>query len=98
MPFNLRLPDDLRKACWKVKIRDKETREPPHFTIIRGTVAWRIDLRTGEFMDANPDPSDVPKDLIGIIADEATWARLCEEWDSMYPDNPVSGEDRDEEE
>jgi hypothetical protein len=94
--FNLRLPDALRKARWKVKIRDKETREPPHVTIIRGTEAWRINLRTGEFMDADPDPSDVPRAIVELIHEEAAWQRLCDTWDDMYPGNPVSGDDGNE--
>lgn len=97
MAFNLRLTDALRKARWKVKIRDKETREPPHVTIIRGTRAWRIDLRAGQFMDAQPDPSDVPNEIVGLIKDEETWQRLRDEWDRMYPKNPVSGDDEHEE-
>ena len=97
MAFNLRLPDALRKARWKVKIRDKETREPPHATIIRGTDAWRINLRTGQFMDAQLDPSDVPSEIIDLIREEGTWQRLRDEWDSMYPNNSVSGEDENEE-
>lgn len=97
MAFNLPLPDSLRKARWKVKIRDKETREPPHTTIIRGTDAWRINLRTGQFMDAKPDPSDVTSDIIDLIMEESTWRRLCDEWDAVYPNNPVSGENEDEE-
>ena len=90
MAYTLRLPEVLRKARWKVKIRDKETREPPHVTIIRGTYAWRIDLRSRKFMDADPDPSKVPEELIELITDEATWEQLCDEWDRMYPNNPVS--------
>lgn len=97
MAFNLRLPDALRKARWKVKIRDKEIREPPHVTIIRGTRAWRINLRTGEFMDANPGPSEVPGEIIELITEEETWQRLCDEWDRMYADHPVSGDDDREE-
>lgn len=97
MAFNLRLPDALRKARWKVKIRDKETREPPHVTIIRGTDAWRINLRNGRFMDAKPDPSEVPGEIIDLIAEVDTWRQLCDEWDGMYPNNPVSGEDENEE-
>ena len=96
MAFTLPLSEALRKARWKVKIRDKETREPPHITIIRGTRAWRIDLRSGKFMDADPDPSDVPKDLMDLIADDTTWQQLCDQWDRMYPNNPVSA-DKDEE-
>jgi hypothetical protein len=90
MAYSLPLTAALKKARWKVKIRDKETREPPHVTIIRGTVAWRIDLRTGEFMDDSPEPSEVSKELIELIEDEDTWQQLCDEWDRIYPDNPVS--------
>ena len=97
MAFTFPLPNALRKARWKVKIRDKETREPPHVTIIRGTDAWRIDLRTGEFMDGKPDPADVPGEIIALIKEEDAWQQLCDEWDAMYPDNPVSGDDENEE-
>jgi hypothetical protein len=93
--FNLRLPEPLRKARWKVKIRDKEVREPPHVTIIRGRKAWRIDLRTGTFMDISPDPSEVPSELIQRIAGRETWQRLRDAWDRMYPTNPVAGNDAD---
>jgi hypothetical protein len=96
MAYALALTAALRKARWKVKIRDKETREPPHVTMIRGTDAWRIDLRTGDFMDDSPDPSEVPDELIELIKDEATWQRLCDEWDQMYPNNPVAGEENEE--
>lgn len=95
--FNLPLPAVFRKTRWKVKIRDKETREPPHVTILRGTRAWRIDLRTGAFMDASPDPADVPGEMISHIKHPETWRRLCNEWDRMYPDNPVFGNDQTEE-
>lgn len=97
MAFNLPLTDALRKARWKVKIRDKETREPPHATIIRGTDAWRINLRTGEFMDDKPNPADVPSEIMDLITEEDAWQELCNEWDGMYPNNPVSGEDETEE-
>ncbi len=91
MAFSLPLPAALKNARWKVKIRDKETREPPHVTIIRGTEAWRIDLRNGRFMDDSPDPSDVPAKLIELILTTANWLQLCHEWDAMYPNNPVIG-------
>lgn len=97
MAFSLRLPDAFRRVRWKVKIRDKETREPPHVTIIRGTDAWRINLRTGEFMDDKPDSSDVPNGIIEFIEEEETWQQLCDEWDAMYPNHPVSGDDENEE-
>lgn len=90
MAYNLKLPEALTKARWKVKIRDKEKCEPPHVTIIRGTVAWRIALRDGNFMDDDPNPAIVPKELIELIKQAANWRQLCDEWDLKYPNNPVS--------
>jgi hypothetical protein len=98
MAYTLPLTAALKKARWKVKIRDKETREPPHVTILRRTKAWRIGLRTGIFLDDSPDPADVPEELVEHIRAEETWQRLCEEWDRMYPDNPVAGEGTEEHE
>jgi hypothetical protein len=91
--FDLPLPESLRKARWKVKIRDKEIREHPHVTILRGTKAWRINLRTGEFMDGDPDPTEVPNQIVELIEEEETWQRLQHEWDRMYPNNPVSSDE-----
>ena len=90
MAYTLPLTAAPTKARWKVKIRDKEIREPPHVTIIRGTDAWRINLRKKDFMDDAPDPSQVPDVLIDHIMAENTWRRLCEAWDRMYPSNPVA--------
>lgn len=98
MPFDLPLPAPLRKSRWKVKIREKEIREPPHVTILRGTQAWRIDLRTGEFMNQQPDLSEVPEELIAFIKDEANWTLLCDAWDRKYPANRVHGQEQTEEE
>jgi hypothetical protein len=92
VPFDLSLPLRFRRARWKVKIREKETREPPHATILRGTKAWRINLRTREFMDAEPDPADVPSGLVTHIKLEKVWKKLCDEGDKKYPGNPVQGE------
>ena len=86
--YDLPLPPYLRNVGWKVKIRDKEMREPPHLTILRRTSAWRIDLRTGAFMDTRPDPNAVPSELMQIIASH--WRVLCQHWDAMYPNNPVA--------
>lgn len=91
MAFSLSLPEALKNARWKVKIRDKETREPPHLTIIRGTLAWRIDLRSGVFMDRHPDPDEVPAELVALIRADEIWEQLRREWDAMYPGNPVDG-------
>jgi hypothetical protein len=46
-------------------------------------------------MDAAADPDDVPSELVKLIREEAIWQQLCDQWDRMYPNNPVSGEDED---
>jgi hypothetical protein len=47
-------------------------------------------------MDDSPDPSDVPAEVIGLIRGEATWQQLRDQWDRLYPDNPIAGEDDEE--
>lgn len=91
MAFNLPLPVVLANAGWKVKIFDREIREPPHVTIIRRLDKWRLDLRQKTFMDRRPNPSDVPKSLLQII--ESHWVLLCQQWDAMYPTNPVADDE-----
>jgi hypothetical protein len=93
MAYALEVPDEWRTQGWKVKIRDDERNETPHATILRRRQAWRLNLRTGRFMDSLPDPADVPEELVGLV-----WKRrgpLRRAWDAMYPENPVfSEEDR----
>jgi hypothetical protein len=89
--YDLPLPLYLKNVGWRVKIQDKEIREPPHMTIRRRTLAWRIDLRTREFMDARPHPNLVPAELMHII--EHHWIFLCQQWDAMYPNNPVADDE-----
>src|SRR5438128_667633 len=97
MAYSLRLPKKFKQ--WKAKIRDRETVEPPHVTLLRKTQAWRIDLRTGKFMDAEPDPDEVPEALVKIIKAERNWQALREEWDSIYGEtNPIESEEENEEE
>jgi len=92
MAFNLRLPALLAKMRWKVKIRDKERVEDPHITIIRGTSVWRVCLRDGRFMDGG-SWKDMPDSLRQVIQEH--WRRLCNAWDRMYPQNPIQGEEGD---
>ena len=82
------LPAQLKAALWKVKIRDKETTEPPHASVLWGTKCWRWDLRKRAFMDTDPDPRDVPKGLVQHL--NAIHAELCAAWDEMYVHNPVT--------
>jgi len=94
MAFNLKLPKQLAKMGWKVKIRDKERVEDPHISIIRRTTVWRVCLRDGRFMDGG-SWNEIPDELEEAVTD--SWDQLCAAWDDMYPDNPVEGnEDGDE--
>lgn len=76
-----------------MKIQDKETREPPHVSILRGTDKWRLNLRTGNMMDATPDPSEVPDELLRILRKSTNWKWAIEAWDEMYPENPVAADE-----
>ena len=89
MAFSLLLSANLKNQGWQVKIRDKEIREPPHVTILRKGKPWRWDLRECKFMDKTPTPSDVPEALMAKVHEH--YALLCNEWDKMYPNNPIRG-------
>ena len=52
---------------------------------------WRLDLRTGEFMDREPDPDGVPAALLAVI--RKRWKFLCATWDEIYLENPVKSEE-----
>jgi hypothetical protein len=92
--FSLKLPKKLARH-WAVKIRDRERVEPPHVTILRKLEAWRLNLRTAEFMDDEPDPADIPEAILAIVKEGMDLLRT--RWDEMYPENPiVSGEDFDD--
>jgi hypothetical protein len=93
MAFNLRLSPALAKMQWKVKIRDKERVEDPHLTIIHKTKTWRVCLRDGRFMDGG-SWKDVPGSLRTIV--QNSWEQLCVAWDEMYPNNPVRGNEGDD--
>jgi hypothetical protein len=88
VPFDLDLPARWRAARWKAKIRDKEGAEEPHVTILHGPDAWRVSLRTGEFLDGG-SWNDIPVDVRAAV--ECNRKRLEAEWDSRYPWNRVGG-------
>ena len=90
MAFSLNLPAPWPERGWKVKIRDRERLEPPHASILHRTRAWRLGLRTGTFLDKEPDPKEVPQALVDEVAERLPLLR--EAWDQMYPDNPVASE------
>lgn len=96
MPAELLLSNKLKKAKWKVKIREKERLEPPHVSIINGTNTWRLCLRSEKFLDKVPDPDEIPAELLGYIKSgqlnkkQTVWEWLCGRWDEMYPNNKVA--------
>jgi len=95
VPFALTLPEPWASRGWKAKIRDRERLEPPHVTILHKTRGWRFELRSGTFLDREPDPKDVPEEIVGAVRSKIELLR--QEWDRMFPENPVfSTEDDDE--
>jgi len=90
LAFELKLPAPRDSQGWKAKIRDRERVEPPHVTIIHRTRSWRLGLRSGEFLDKEPDPRDVPDQVVAAI--RGSILQLREKWDVTYPENPVSSE------
>ncbi len=93
MPYSLPLPPRLANN-WRVKIYDGERLEPPHVTIVKGRLSWRIDLRRRTFMDDTPPAKEVHKDVLKAV--EENWDRLCREWDRLYPNNPVEETEDDD--
>ena len=92
MTFALPLSREWSDQGWKVKIRSRERLEPPHVTILRKTLAWRLSLRDGAFLDAEPDRRQVPPALAREV--RARFPLLQAAWDERYPDNPVNSEER----
>ena len=89
MPYNAKISKQFKNAGWKVKISEKETCEPPHMTICFKTKRWQINLRSLDFMDKSPDPSDVPQKLIEEVLDKEFINEIQKEWDKKYPKNPI---------
>jgi hypothetical protein len=94
MAYSLPLSRRWTAQRWKAKIRDRERLEPPHVSLIRGTRTWRLGLRSGAFLDMEPDPAEVPPELVDELLAHSTELRAA--WDAMYPDNPVEPPDDDE--
>ncbi|MBI4580159.1 MAG: hypothetical protein HY718_10685 [Planctomycetes bacterium] len=87
MAYDLPLDEAIRNVGWKVKIRDRERLEPPHATILFKRRAWRLCLRTRQFLDEGDSWKQIPSAVREAI--EARWKTLCEQWDAHYPNNPV---------
>lgn len=88
MSFSLKLPEPWTARGWKVKIRDRERLEPPHATILHKVKAWRFDLRSQTFLDTDPEPREVPEEVTAAVRSGLTV--LVQQWNRMYPHNPVS--------
>jgi hypothetical protein len=88
------LPAKLERDRWKLKVRDKERTEPPHVSVLRRTQCWRWGLREHAFLDTEPSPKDVPKDLVQHL--ESIYDEICAAWDEMYPHNPVTSKDNED--
>lgn len=88
MPYELQLSKGLKRAGWKVKIRDAERLEEPHVTMVRNLRSWRLSLRTGEFLDRGDKWSDIDVDVRETI--HQNWDGLQQEWDLKYPHNPIA--------
>jgi hypothetical protein len=60
---------------WKVKVRDRERVEPPHVSIMHKSNSWRWGLRSEQFLDSEPDPKDVPEELLQTVRSSITLLR-----------------------
>lgn len=93
MPYQLPLPARCAAEGWKVKIREKERNEPPHVTILRRTLCWRLSLRDGTFLiPPGGSWADIDRDVRTTLQLPQIWAALQATWDGKYPENPVGGD------
>lgn len=88
MPYELILAATLKKAGWKVKIRDAERLEEPHVTILWKFKTWRLSLRTCAFLEKDQSWKQIDAEVRCAI--EAYWEDLKKAWDALYPQNPIS--------
>jgi hypothetical protein len=91
MPIQFEVPEPWNARGWRVKIQDKERLESPHVTVLFKTRKWRFGLRELDFLDAVPDPRDVPKEIVQHL--EANVESYTAGWDRLYPNNPVGSRD-----
>jgi hypothetical protein len=97
MPHELPLPKKLKAQGWKVKIREKERVEPPHVTVIHKEDEWRIGLRDGRLLvPPGGRFKDIDPDVMQII--QVHWEQLRRAWDTMYPENPISSVEENDDE
>jgi hypothetical protein len=95
VPYELPLPNEFKR--WKVKILDNELLfEEPHVTIVFKKELWRLGLRSRTFLDQDPEPRKVPKEVMDEIWEN--FDTLCDQWDTKFPTNPISHDDNENEE
>lgn len=94
MAFALGAPEPWASGGWKIKILDREWGEEPHVNFIRGRWLWRFGLRRRAFMDRNPDPREVPAEVVKFAMDNLEL--LIQQWDAAHPLNPVATDDCDD--
>lgn len=92
MPVSFPLPPPHDRRGWKAKIRDRERVEPPHVTVLFKTRAWRLGLRERDYLDARPDPADVPPPVTDHLLSAAVFPTVVAAWDRLYPHNPVASD------
>src|ERR1700730_13597874 len=97
MPHELDLPKRLKARGWKVKIREKERLEPPHVTIMCGKKEWRVGLRDKSFLVPPGGKWAEIDDGVRKLTEENCQS-LQDAWDRMYPSNPISSQEEDDEE
>jgi hypothetical protein len=88
VPFILTVPEPWASGGWKIRILDREWGEEPHFNFFRGARYWRFGMRRRAFMDPNPDPREVPREVVAFAL-QNLWLLACE-WDAAHPRNPVA--------
>lgn len=74
-----------------MKIHDFERLEPPHVTIYQKMQVWRLSLRDKTFLLRTDKWSDLHADIRGEL--ERNWDLLVAEWNALHPENPVFGQD-----
>jgi len=94
MPYELKLPEGLKKAGWKVKIRDAERLEDPHVTIMRKCDVWRLSLRTCSLLELGRVWRQIDESVRAAIKAECEALKAA--WNARYPKNPISSKNDDE--
>lgn len=57
------------------------------FHILKGTKSLRWNLRTKEFMDAEPSKREVSSEIVDKLNEK--YDELKQKWDEKYPNNKV---------